>query len=320
MTTARIRNYVRKNPERVEAWKNKVLKKHLIRELSRIHSKEDLSNVQFNTQRLTGHGGQNKICNDILEDHYELAYESASDNAGRYARTIMYVYQDKFLEMIEGIDEVPDFMTTDLAKKYEDDIYTSLNKISLPCLAYIYHNQDKFCFIDKTVRGYSSRRYSDGLGVFYKHLKDEADNLAFRNALADYYGDKLNAVGEIVFDKHLPMLVEQETSNDENAYNGGYYSYAHNNVLPREFGDVNISQVDILAKNAAKVAEKFAQTADQLRVLHDSMVEAGGDEAFIDLYYEKMIANFYRNLPLFINVKDADLKEMALRASKRKFT
>jgi hypothetical protein len=48
--------------------------------------------------------------------------------------------------------------------------------------------------------------------------------------------------------------------------------------------------------------------------------DASVDGGFQELFYQKAIAHLYQNIPLLINSEDKSLKELALRASKKKYT
>jgi len=326
MTTSRIRNYVKKNPETIERWKDDVLKKHIIRELTDKYGTDDLKDSEgFNIQSITRHAGQNKICADILYDHYDLAFEvSKESTTGSFRHTgkSLHLSEKTFEEMTKDIGVKPVFDTVDTDKIYEDDIYTLIKNLSLQNLAYIYYHQDEFCYIDKksSYRSWNGSRDKEGLGVFWKEQKEEADNMAFRNALDKYYEDKLNVVGKIVCDKDLPDLVEVETEYDDDSFNSSAFSGYHQRLLPHTIDELDKETLDVRIAEAEYGIKKFQRTLDQLKELRSSILEAGGAQKFREMYYEKMLANFYQNLPLFINVEDENLKSLAKRAMKRKFT
>lgn len=327
MPTARIRNYVKKNPNTIEGWRDKVLKKHIVRVLTEVHGAayEEVSSEDFSISNITGHGGQDKICRDILYDHYELASEcetQASGTYGTYKTRTVVVYETEFYEMTKGRGVKPVFPTVDVDKVNEDDVYTLIKKMSLDNLIYIYENQDEFCFLPKTYARYygNGSNRCEGLGVFFKSQKDDADNMSFRNALDKYYGDKLNVIGPLVCDKKLPDLIKKEGEYGESyAPDSTEFGDYHGTLFPEDISHLKTEHINKLLSNVQYGMDTLLKTQQQLLELQGSIKEAGGDDAFRDKYYEKMMENFYRNIPLFINVKDADLKALAKRASKKQF-
>jgi hypothetical protein len=258
-----------------------------------------------------------------MDDYYHLAFEhSFRDPQIGYSQKTLRVSERTFNEMIEGLEGIasqPDFGVIDIKKTHEEDIYTYLSELSLGHLVYVYKHQDEFVFMNKRSR----EKYGGGikeLGVFWKEQKEEADNLAFRNALTSYFGDKLSSVSEIMFGKGLPDLVKKSpdysTPDRAQSYN---FCSAHENVLPEDIEEVNISRLELLERNAAFAAETFKRTAEQLKSLRESILESGGDEKFRELFLSKMIPYFMNSLPLFINVEDKELKDMAQRAMKKKY-
>ena len=320
MTTARIRNYVKKNPEKIERWKNKVLKRYIIRELIKEHGDENTPSEDFNLVALTNHGGQNKICRDILYDHYGLAYGKKTMSKRGFPRETVIVYEDKFEEMTKGKGIAPDFETIDASKKHEDDIYTLLNDLSLPHLIYIYYNRDEFCFMEKTSQGSYSRNYK-GLGVFYKDSRDEADNLAFRNAISAYYENKMPLLGTLVCEKDFSLIKEPGWSESGLSPHASYdFSSYINDIIPKKLAHVNSKKVGFSLEAVEHGLQYLNILQHQLKDMKASIEEAGGNDGFQEKFYEKAIANFYKNIPLLINSSDEGLKEMALRAAKKRYT
>jgi len=323
MSNARVNRYVKNNPDRCAVWKDEVLRRHIIRELVRAHGNDDTPDANFHSYTIVGHQGQVKIFNDVMADHYDLSYESLyrDPKYGKYGPTqkTIKVRESTFKEMIEGIEVKPNFGVIDIKKTREDDIYTLITKLSLVNLVYIYKHDDEFVFMNKESRS-EYGGYPVGLGVFWKEQKEEADNLAFRNALTSYFGDKLNSVSKILFDKELPDLVSK-SADYESSFPAQSYDFcsAYNKVLPHNMEEVNTVYLRILERNAAFAAETFKRTAEQLRSLRESILEAGGDEKFQEYFFSKMIPYFMGSLPLFINTEDSKLKEIVHRAMKKKY-
>lgn len=325
MTTSRIRNYVKKNPETVENWKYKVLRYHLIRLITEAHGNEETPSADFNIYSITGNRGQDNICRDVLYDHFDLCSEYTKEVTKWGTKVLsLRVYDEAFYPMIEEIGEVkPEFPTMDVDKKEESDIYVFVKNISLPALIYIFNHQDEFVFINKinpSRYSYRSNRGIGGLGVFWKDQAEEADNLAFRNAIDDYYGKRLDVIGPIVCEKEFPDLVEKdwEAGKDRTVHTSDFKNF-HLSLLPKSVDDFNVDNIQYMIERAEHGIAETQKTLQQLHELKASILEAGGDAAFRDLYYAKMIPAFYRSTPLFINTEDTKLKKLAKRAMKNKY-
>jgi hypothetical protein len=319
MSTARIRKYVKDNSDRVEEWRLGVLRKHLITLITDAQGDEETPHTEFDANDFTSSRNQHKIFFDIMGE-YELCYKG-STNRNHYRQDVIKVYQTEFFEMIEDIEEVkPVFDSSGVEKTKEENIYQLLNKTSLAHLVYIFNHQDDFCFMNKTRdhNTYGSGSI-EGLGVFYKTLKDEADNLSFRNALDDFYNKRLGEVSKMVFGNEAPQLNPIKPDYSDGCILDYSFTNVHGDCLPKNKNSITEENMERLISETTQRIEIFQQTLDQLKELQGSLLEAGGDAAYEDLYYQKMIEEYYLSLPLFINSQNKDQKALAMRASKKKF-
>jgi len=318
MPSTRVRNYVKKNPERVEEWRRAVLRLHIIRVLTEAYGEADME-VDFSADDITRNRGQINIFNDVMREHYVLGRDYRK---GTYGHTFS-VNTKVFGDMTKDIGVKPELKSEGHDRTNECDIYTVLKDLSLESLAYIYWNQDEFVFMPKDVRrAYSSYSTCGGLGVYFKALKEEADHLAFRNALDEHYANKMGTVCEAVFGLDCPDLTEIRPTygkgagaSEENVTHS--YASAHKELLPPRKEAIDEHKLDQLIGYARERAAKFQNTLEQLEAMRASYLEAGGDETFSELYYQKMIDYFYLNLPLFLNSEDKRLKDMAARAARK---
>jgi hypothetical protein len=319
MSTSRLRTYAKKNAERVESWRTTVLHKQLVKLLTEAHGDEETPDASFSPSDITDTRGQVKIFGDLMNE-YDLACVYTNSQHG-YKTYSVNVYEDEFLEQLDAIgEEEPEFNSTGVDKTNECDIYILLKAVTLPHLIYIYRHQDEFCFMNKMSKDtlYSSVR-KEGLGVFHKDLKEEADNLSFRNAMDDFYNSRSGDVAKMVFGNDAPMLNPISTDYSDGSIYGYSFVGVHGDCLPKGKAKITEENMELLIKQTTERLEIFQDTLDQLKELQASLLEAGGDAAFDDLYYKKMIEEYYLSLPLFINSKNKEQKELALRASKKKF-
>lgn len=320
MPEARIRNYVKKNPERVEDWKNEVLRRHIIEVLTKTYGGDEVKEEIFSSYDIVKNRGQMKIFKDVMREHYNLCTIRSHSTSTYYRTDRVVIIPETFEEMIDGLGVKPEFNTEGVDKIYECDIYTDVRGMKLTSLVYVYLNQEEFTFLPKTTRGrYSSYHTDLTLGVFYKALAEEADHLSFRNAIDDNFSKNMAAVNEALFDKYLPDLNPIKPSYGGKDFEQVSHSFssAHEELLPKHKRRITLEYLDKLVDLAEFRAKKLRDTADQLQEMRDSYVEAGGDETFDEFYYEKMIEYFYSHLPFYINSENKSLKEMATRAAQK---
>jgi hypothetical protein len=323
-STARLRNYVKKNPDRVNDWARETLRRIIIHRLSEAHGNDDTPDSNFTVHDVVKHGGQEKIWLDLLIDS-GLAHQVTVSDRG-YSRKVVRENLAVFHGMIDELEEKKPVFEPDGADKVNEcDIYYALKDLALENLIYIYSNQDEYAFMNKDIRGNrsSSSIYSygiSGLGVIDNDMASEADNASFRNALNDYYSEHMGEVCKMIFKKEAPQLepIKPKWGSDKTIYDSTFTS-THRSCLPHKKDDISEQYLQFLIEQTEERVEIFQKTLEQLKEMQASLVEAGGDDVFEDLYYQEMIAEFYHNLPFHINSEDKALKRLAERAAKKKY-
>ena len=308
MVSTRVKAYVKNNSATVDGWKNIILKQHLLVMLYKAHSENQYT---YTSKAIVNSKGQHAILNDVMSEHYGLAHLR---NISNWSADIV-VYQAKFEELIKDLDEKPVFDIQSPEKTYEDDIYTDLPDLGLKHLAYIYHHQDEYDFRDKNR---THKRYGNlCLGVIPKDIKEDADQISFRNAIAERYSDKIYDVGTLFNGKPWEGFVTPKWEYDVMAsYELGSYT---KKVVPDEVYKIDLEDLDIRMATVRSGIETLNKTLNDLQDLKGIVEDAGGVEAFREKFFEKAIAKFVNEVPLHINDEKEDIKELALRASRKKY-
>lgn len=319
MATARIKNYVSANGELVEGWKLKVLRLHMIRELSIKYKVEVIPEIALHS--LIDHQNKLNICEDVLREHFGLT--TASSKIGAYGSKIrlLSVNEGAFLEATRGIATKPDLRFVDSTLTSEADIYCPLTHLSTPELTYVFENHEeyafRFCYNARIKRSKALE-----LCVIDKVLEDSADNLSFRNAINSFYMEKAGDISEYVFGKPAPQLNNFNQFHrvpEEGTYTSYHFVGVHEALLPNGIVDLNSAKMEELVSLAQKQVDVLSDTLGQLKALRDSIVEAeasGGVEA---IYYERLIDNFIPSIPLLINSGNVKEKELATRLAKKHY-
>jgi len=319
MATARIRNYAKKNEERVNGWRDKYLRLHILRELDVLYSGRDEKGIRpTEVGDIVDTRGQVQIGRDILYEHFDLAQGYIQHNQWGQKSCNLRVIHPTFLEMIKGKAVKPSLNLTDKELTTEDDIYVPLQQLKLEFLVYVFENQDEHTFRFCTNKRSGGTRYE--LCVLDKVLEDEADNLSFRNSIDKYYIRKAGQVSWGMFGKSAPDL---DNFTTEYGVSGTYMSYnfvgVHNALLPDGIKDLNSKKMTELVDLAQQQVDVLTRTLEQLKVLRDSILEAEAGDGVEDLYYQQMIAHFTQAVPLLVNSEDEEIKEMARRLAKKHF-
>lgn len=314
MSTARVRNYVKNNPDTVEVWRRKLIHTYLVNMLTHDHHDTEQS-LMVNIHKIVRNANQHKICKDVLEEHYGIAHVHASSSAwGRvYAADVV---DKSFQEYIKGKGVKPELFVYDRDNTKEDDIYTSLSDLSIASLVWIYEHQDDYEF--KYTANRKSSMYQ--VCVLDKDIVDEADNLSFRNAIDKYYITKTGEVAKAVLGINVPLLNRHKS---EYGKKGTIYTYnltgVHKEMRPEGYNQLNSEKVSEYLKKAEAQVEFLSQTMEQLRQLQASILEAEAAGDFEDVFYRRLIDHFVKNAPLLINDNRSGVKELAIRATKKHY-
>jgi len=325
--SARVRKYVKDNFEVVEGWKVKVLRHHLVR---RILEDQKISDQGYyvSPYSLTGNRGQDNICCDVMEEHYDLTRTTTHKNKWGELSKEVYVVESTFEEMVKDLGEAPVFdirgTYSDVGYRWEQrkkrktrecEIYAPLRELPLLPLAYIYHNQDLFRFMMITDEDGNEQGY----GVLYKEEAAQADSLSFRNAIDAHFKGKIALVAKVVFGKDLPRLINPEKLDGSEVEASWNCNRLISELTPQDGTQLTLAELEEKIIGAESAAKKTRELADQLTSLRDSIVEAGGDKEFLELYYKKMIDSFYTQLPLYINDNGQEVRDLVKRASKKDY-
>jgi len=311
MAEARVRSYVKKNPEKCEEWKDEVLKSEILRILNNKFM-EDEPESKIKISELESHTGKARIVLDVLEEHYGLAYGHI-DGYNSYLK----VQPLAFEEAIKVLDDKPEFDINDPTKISVDSIYTSLTNrgISLGGLAYIYHHQDEFTF----KKCPPCSQYSAGfrLGVIYKDIEEEADRISFRNAIDSMYKEKIPEVGTVVFNKDWSHMTPSKW--DVNIKHHYHWTHYLEELVPSSVPELNTVDITECIHNVKGGIQNLQDILVNLTSILDTIEESGGDAAFRERFYDKAIDDFLDKSPLHINSEDGFIRELVMRVSKKRY-
>ena len=324
MSTARIRNYLKKNTELCSDWRDQTIRHEIIRRL--IDEQGDNETPEFGkgVSSIYGNGNRKKIYGDMMCDHYGLGHVTSKLHPNGYSTESFMFYYDAFRDlMANDPSEAPTLEPAKGDDKVREcDVYTLINKMSLPNLIYVYNHQDEYVFINKwgKEQDYYTSEKILGLGILGKDVKDEADNQGFRNALNKYYKRRVPEVAKAMFGHESPDLKpnkrEYGVADTFDTYN---FVGAHKELLPEGLNELTSENLTKLVEMAEHHADIMNQTRDQLTSLRDSILEAEAAGDFEQQFFDKMIPAFTLKIPLIINSENKEEQALALRASKKHF-
>lgn len=322
MATARVKKYVKEHGELVEGWLYKAIRLHIIRELSIEYKVEGVEEIY--PYDIVDLANQHKICVDVLNEHYGIAY--GVSKRGKYNQLITEIHLDVsvFQETIKGLAVKPEIPLSWSNLISEDDIYFPLTHLSLANLVYVYENHKDYSFrfcknARITKRSFDNSKAKE-LCVIDKVLEDHADNLSFRNAIDLFYIKEAGVVSECVFDKPAPNLNNHaKMFGDKEACASYHFVGVHDDILPNGIVDLNSTKMNALVSKAQEQVDVLSKTLEQLKALRDSIVEAEASGGLEDLYYGKLIEHLTQSIPLYINSTDERAKDIARRLAKKHY-